>query len=195
MNYLIDFKNSASETEIQVYCETNEITVLKTFNKFEKVLLVQANNEPSLTEIVERMKELSQNLGAAFGRLISETMFPVVRRTMELMDEMGMIELPLKINGLQVTVTPVSPLAMAANMDKLNEVMQFMQISQMLGPTGQTLLRMDMVGDYIADQLGIPAKLRTTQQERQQMQEEMMQMAQMVAQQQGVIPAEGETVQ
>ena len=148
----------------------------------------------SATEIVERMKELSQNLGAAFGRLISETMFPVVRRTMELMDEMGMIDLPLKINGLQVTVTPVSPLAMASNLDRLNEVMQFMQISQMLGPTGQTLLRMEAVGDYIADQLGVPAKLRTTLEERQMMQEQMMQMAQMAAQQQGIVP-EGEATQ
>jgi len=149
----------------------------------------------SATEIVERMKELSQNLGSAFGRLISETMFPIVRRSLELMDEMGMIELPLKVNGLQVNVIPVSPLAMANNAEKLNEVMQFMQISQMMGPQGQTLVKMDAVGDYIADQLGIPAKLRTTPQERQQMQEEMMQMAQMAAQQQGVLPPEGEQMQ
>ena len=54
---------------------------------------------------------------------------------------------------------------------------------------------MDAVGDYIADQLGIPAKLRTTPQERQQMQEEMMQMAQMAAQQQGVLPPDGEQMQ
>ena len=145
----------------------------------------------SATEIVERMKELSQNLGSAFGRLISETMFPIVRRTLELMDEMGEIELPLKINGLQVKVVPVSPLAMANNAEKMNEVMQFMQISQMMGPQGQTLVKMDAVGDYIADQLGIPAKLRTSPQERQQMQEQMMQMAQMAAQQQGVLPPEG----
>ena len=148
----------------------------------------------SATEIVERMKELSQNLGAAFGRLISETMFPIVRRSMELMDEMGMIDLPLKIDGLQVNVVPVSPLAMASNMDKLNEVMQFLQISQSLGPVGQTLLKMDAVGDYIADQLGVPASLRTSQMERQQMQEQMMQMAQMAAQQQGMMP-EGEAVE
>ena len=58
-------------------------------------------------------------------------------------------------------------------MDKVNEVMQFMQISQALGPVGQTLIKMDAVGDYIADQLGIPASLRTTQEERQAMQEQM----------------------
>ena len=34
----------------------------------------------SATEVVERMKELSQNLGSAFGRLINETLIPVVTK-------------------------------------------------------------------------------------------------------------------
>ena len=140
----------------------------------------------SATEISARLNELSQNLGSAFGRLISETMFPIVRRTLELMDEMGMIDLPLKVNGLEVTVVPISPLAMANNAEKLNEVLQFMQIAQQLGPMGQTLIKMDAIGDYVADQLGIPAQLRTTPQERQQIQQQMMQAAQAAAQAQGV---------
>ena len=142
----------------------------------------------SATEINAKLSELSQNLGSAFGRLISETMFPIVRRTLELMDEMGMIDLPLKVNGVQVKVVPISPLAMANNAEKLNEVVQFMQISQSLGPQGQTLLRMDKVGDYIADQLGIPAQLRTTPQERQQIQQQLLEAAQMAMQQQGMMP-------
>ena len=140
----------------------------------------------SATEINAKLSELSQNLGSAFGRLISETMFPIVRRTLELMDEMGMIDLPLKVNGLQVTVVPISPLAMANNAEKINEVMQFMQIAQQLGPMGQTLIKMDAIGDYVADQLGIPAQLRTTPQERQAIQQQMMQAAQAAAQAQGV---------
>ena len=35
----------------------------------------------SATEIVERMKELAQNLGAAFGRLITETMVPIITKS------------------------------------------------------------------------------------------------------------------
>jgi len=103
---------------------------------------------------------------------------------------MGMIDLPLKVNGVQVQVVPISPLAMANNAEKLNEVVQFMQISQSLGPQGQTLLRMDKVGDYIADQLGIPAQLRTTPQERQQIQQQLMEAAQMAMQQQGMMPGQ-----
>ena len=144
----------------------------------------------SATEINARLSDLAQNLGSAFGRLISETMHPIVRRTLELMDEMGMIELPLKVNGLEVKVTPVSPLAMANNMEKVSEIMQFMQVSQALGPQAQTLLRMDAGGDYLADQLGIPAELRTTPQERQQIQQELLQAAQAQLQAQGMAQPE-----
>ena len=132
------------------------------------------------------MKELSQNLGSAFGRLITETMNPIVRRSLELMNEMGMIDLPLKIDGLQVQILPTSPLAMAGNMDRVNDVMSFMQISQSLGPVGQTLIKQDAVGDYLADLLSIPASLRTTPQERAQMQQQMLATAQAMAQQQGM---------
>ncbi len=141
----------------------------------------------SATEIIELMKNLQQNLGAAFGRLISETMMPIVKRTLELMDELGMIELPLKVNGLQVSVIPVSPLAMASNMDRVNDVLGFLQIAQQLGPVGGSMLRLDAVGDYLADQFGIPAELRTTPQEREQILQQTMQIAQqqMMAQQEG----------
>ena len=103
-----------------------------------------------------------------------------------------MIELPLKVNGLEVTVVPQSPLAMANNAERLGEIMQFMQISQALGPVGQTLIKMDAVGDYIADQLGIPADLRTTLEERAEMQAQMAEAAAMMAEQElgGAPPTE-----
>ena len=67
-----------------------------------------------------------------------------------------------------------------------------MQISQMLGPVGQTLIKMDAVGDYIADQLGIPADLRTTLEERAEMQAQMAEAAAMMAEQEmgGAPPTE-----
>ena len=82
----------------------------------------------SATEIVERMKELSQNLGSAFGRLINETMIPIVDKTLAVMDERGMINLPLQVNGLEVKVSPSSPLAMAQNMEEINSIVQFIDV-------------------------------------------------------------------
>ena len=130
----------------------------------------------SATEIVERMKELAQNMGAAFGRLITETMVPIIRRTLFIMDQKGMIQLPLKVNGLEVKVTPVSPLAKAQNLEEINEVMQFFQIANSLGPGGVAELKPDAIATYVGDKLGIPSELRTTPEEKQQVLQQSMAM-------------------
>ena len=135
-------------------------------------------------EVAERMKQLSQNLGAAFGRLINETMYPVVRRTLEVMDGLGVIQLTLKVNGLQVKIQPIGEIAMASNMTKVNQVMQYAQIASQLGPTGQMTIKMEEIADYIAEAMGIPSEIRTTYEERMQMQQVMAEQAQMMAQQQ-----------
>jgi len=127
----------------------------------------------SATEIVERMKELAQNLGSAFGRLINETMIPVTAKILEVMDERGMIDMPLRVNGLEVKVTPVAPLAMAQNMEEVNSIMQYMQISQSLGTDGQLVIKTDVLVDYLADKLGVPASVRNTAAERAVLMEEM----------------------
>ena len=86
---------------------------------------------------------------------------------------------------------------MAGNAENINSVMQFMQISQAMGPQGQMLINTEKVGDYVADMLGIPGEIRTTQQERQEMQQQMMaamqqQMAMAQPQQEAAPPQEGQ---
>ena len=144
----------------------------------------------SATEIVERMKELSQNLGSAFGRLITETMTPVVARVLSIMNEKGMIRLPLRVNGLEVKITPISPLAKAQNLDDINDVMQFAQIANSLGAGGQAEIKPEMIAKYVGDKLGIPAALRTSDEEKEQIQQQIMQMMQAQAQQESAAMAE-----
>jgi len=132
----------------------------------------------SATEVVERMKELSQNLGSAFGRLINETMIPVVSRMLQVMDEKGLITLPLKVNGLEIKIAPVAPLAMAQNMEEVQNVLQYAQIAQGAGPEGATNIKVDEMMDYIAEKLGIPQRLRPTPQERMMIKQQMQQAAQ-----------------
>ena len=136
----------------------------------------------SATEIAERMKELASNLGSAFGRLITETMVPLISRILYVMDERGLIEMPLKVNGLEVKVVPISPIAQAQNMGDIEKIMQWVQMSSALGPEGQMAVKTGSIPDYVADKLGIPADLRTTPQERQQMMEQAAAMMQAQAQ-------------
>jgi hypothetical protein len=132
----------------------------------------------SATEIVERMKELAQNLGSAFGRLINETMIPLVSKTLQVMDERGIIELPLRVNGLEVRVSAVAPLAMAQNMEDVNSILQYVQIAQSVGPEGQMAIKIGEMLDMIAEKLGVPQKIRPTPEERMMMMEQAAQVAQ-----------------
>jgi len=136
----------------------------------------------SATEIQQRIQELAQNLGSAFGRLITEVMTPVVQRTLQIMDAQNLIELPLKVNGLEVTIKPVSPIAMSQNQEKINNLLQFAQIAQQLGPEGQTSVKIGAAADFIADNLGIPAEVRNTAEERAALIEQAAMMAQQAAQ-------------
>ena len=150
----------------------------------------------SATEIVERMKELAQNLGSAFGRLINETMIPLSAKILEVMDERGLIDLPLRVNGLEVKVTPVAPLAQAQAMEEVNAILQYAQLMQGFGTDGAVAIKTDLVVDYIGDKLGVPASVRNTAAERAVLMEEMQAQQQnalamqAVAQQQ-MVAAEG----
>lgn len=146
----------------------------------------------SATEIVQRMKELSQNLGSAFGRLITEAMIPIINRVLFIMDDQGLIDMPLKVNGQEVKVVPISPLAQAQNMDEVNDVLQFMQVVGQMGPEAQLALKKDAVIDFIANRLGVPTSLLTSPEERQMMMQQMQQLAQQAqAMQQGQAPEQG----
>ncbi len=51
--YLIDFKNDASDEAIQGYLTTNQCTVLGSFDKLSKVFHVETQSEPPIDSIVE----------------------------------------------------------------------------------------------------------------------------------------------
>jgi len=142
----------------------------------------------SATEVVERMKELSQNLGSAFGRLTNETMIPIVTLVLSVMNEKGLIDLPLKVNGLEVKVVPISPLAQAQNIEEVGEFMKFAQISASLGPEGQMAVNAGAASAWVGDKLGIPQNLRRSQAEIEaKMQEAAAMAAQMEQQQPGSV--------
>lgn len=132
----------------------------------------------SATEVVERMKELAQNLGSAFGRLINETMVPLVARILSVMDERGLIDLPLQVNGLEVKVSPVAPLAMAQNMEEINSIIQFMQLTANFGAEGQLAVKTGELIDFLGDKLGVPSSVRNSAAERAFLMEQQKQLQQ-----------------
>lgn len=57
MQYLIDFKNTATDAEITQYLNDNGCSVLKEWDNFDKVFLVETNNAPPSAAIIERLVE------------------------------------------------------------------------------------------------------------------------------------------
>ena len=140
----------------------------------------------SATEMSHRISTLATQMGASFGRLIEEALIPIVSRVLYVMDEQNLIELPLKIDGQEVKIVPVSPLAKAQNADDLQGVVQFMQIAAGMGPQGQLALNQDRALDFIADRLGIPGVVLNTEDEKEAMMEEMQAIAAQAAQAEAV---------
>jgi len=55
-NYLIDFTNNASQSEITSYITENNCSILKTFSRFQNVYLVESEAVPPTTNIVETIQ-------------------------------------------------------------------------------------------------------------------------------------------
>jgi hypothetical protein len=127
----------------------------------------------SATEYADRAQKLAQNLGSAFGRLITETLTPIISITLQVLDERGIIDLPLKVNGMEVRVVPVSPIAMVQNMDDINALRSFAGMSAEMDQLPTTHINKDAAKDYIADKLGVPMQVRLTREQREQQADEL----------------------
>lgn len=57
MQYLVDFHHNATDPEISQYLTDNGCTVLKEWDNFDRVFLVECNSAPVATSIVERLVE------------------------------------------------------------------------------------------------------------------------------------------
>ena len=55
--YIIDFVNDAADADINAYLTACGATIIKTFNAFEKVVLVECDMVPPVSDLVEHIKD------------------------------------------------------------------------------------------------------------------------------------------
>jgi len=70
MNYLIDFKSSASDSEIDTYFLQYNYQKLKTYDNYEKVFLVSCDSTPTATDIVEHIVNDDETTITPLGEII-----------------------------------------------------------------------------------------------------------------------------
>lgn len=141
------------------------------------------------TEVAERMADLSRRMGAAFGRLQSELVQPVLQRVVYILKKQGRIELPT-INGREVKVRATSPLAQAQANQDISSVARFLEmVGGTFGPEMmQMLIDSEEVAVHLAKKFGVPDRLIRDEEQRKQ----IAALAQQMAQQQQGMPVEQE---
>jgi len=133
------------------------------------------------TEVAERMADLSRRMGSAFGRLQAELVQPVLQRVIYILKKQGRIEIPT-LNGREVRIRPVSPLAQAQANQDISTVARFLELVG--GTFGPEMLQLLIDGEqtaiHLAKKFGVPESLIRDENQRKQ----IAAMAQQMAQQQ-----------
>ena len=141
----------------------------------------------SATEVAERMADLSRRIGSAFGRLQAELVQPVLQRVIYILKKQGRIDLPT-VNGREVKIKSVSPLAQAQANQDITSVARFLELIQgRFGPEMmQLLVNSEETAAFLAKKFGVPDTLIRDEEERKQ----LVAMAQQMAQQQQMMQGE-----
>lgn len=147
-------------------------------------MLGDPNRTPaSATEVAERMADLSRRIGSAFGRLQVELVQPVLQRVIHILKKQGRIEVPV-LNGREVKIKSVSPLAQAQANADITSVSRFLELAQgAFGPEMmQVLINSEETAAYLAKKFGVPDNLVRDANERKEIVDLMKQMQQGQAQ-------------
>jgi hypothetical protein len=121
----------------------------------------------SATEIVERMKQLQVDTGAAFGRLIYEFVQPLLQRVIHILENKNIITFGggIKIDNINVTTQILSPIARSEAIEEVNSIVQADQILKGIDPTGQLTqltFNTETLATIVANKLGVsPSAIRS----------------------------------
>lgn len=137
----------------------------------------------SATEIMERVKRLAADHLGAYGRLIKEITVPAVKRVLELAYDRGLVPAEVPIDQLLVKVRVKSPLALAREAQRIERIVQWLQMVLMTAAqlgAPQMAMRVAKVETVLADigrDMGVPSPYIVTADERAQMDQQEAQAA------------------
>ncbi len=98
----------------------------------------------SATEVAAKLQQNARVHIGAYGRLIEEIMPVIVPRTIEILNEWGLIQMPIPLNPLLYALSVVSPMAQAMKADKMMASSQYYQIvSTLAGPQAGRYVNLD----------------------------------------------------
>ena len=138
-------------------------------------LLSGASPNMTATEVVQRQEERMRVIGPVLGRLMNEMLRPLIDRVFALMLRNNMLSIPPEnLQGRDIDIEYVSPLARVQKSSSLNSTMKALEI---LLPLAQSLpvgdhLDPDGLVRHVTDSLGVPKSTLRSSAEIEQIREQ-----------------------
>ncbi|WP_398468538.1 portal protein [Tardiphaga sp.] len=138
----------------------------------------------SATEIMARMKRISQNYMGAWARIVNEVHPVIVRRVIEILSRMNIQGVPdLDIDSLLIKLDVLSPITQAVKAAAHSRIIDFIQLVVAVKGTpmaAELIVKVDDALMAIAEDQ-IPANLLTTEKERKALMKQMADAAAQIA--------------
>lgn len=152
--------------------------VLTQLQETIKTALFQSLRDPngpvrSATEIAIDDRELVNRVGSSFGRLQTEVVEATVKRGLDVLARRGAMPV-LRIDGREVTLKHLSPLARAQDMDDLMTLQRTLEVT----PEASIALgiKVEELGAWVAQKTGLDPRLIRDPAEREQLQQQAKQL-------------------
>ncbi|WP_033068777.1 portal protein [Thalassospira australica] len=110
------------------------------------------------TEVLERASENARLLGATYGRLQAELLYPLIRRALYILAKNG--ELPdIPLDGDVVCLRHAAPLAQLPKRVQAGQALDWLSRIATLGPEALGEVDLPVMVRWLADQFGVPDHL------------------------------------
>lgn len=129
------------------------------------------------TELLERLKELQQSMGAPFSRVLKEGIIPMLEATISILGRMGVLPVPagakIKLNNGQIQVRFASPLVQGQSIRDVEVMQQAIAITaQAAGQEAVAVnFKVEDYGAWVSRKLGADPTMTRTAAERRDLQQ------------------------
>ena len=166
--------NTGANIPIGLSMEEQRRTAIRSAFYVDQLLSGGAPNMTA-TEVVQRQEERMRVIGPVLGRLMNEMLRPLIDRVFALMLRSDMLQQPPEmLQGRDVDIEYVSPLARAQKSSSLNSTMKALEILMPLSQSIPVADHIDADGlvKHVTEALGVPKTALRSEREVQQVREE-----------------------
>jgi hypothetical protein len=148
-------------------------------------LLMGQGQTMTATEVLQRNEEKMRLLGPVMGRMQSELLQPLINRSFAILLRQGAFPTPPEeLQGLDIDIEYVSPLAKSQKMAELQSTLRGIEVLSQFGEMAPVMdyLDSDKMIQYLVDVLGLPARVIRSSEEVMMVRRQQQQAAEAQAQ-------------